>query len=82
VAPLGLHKVTADPVRRPSVVERLGLAIPVTEVAVDAQRLLQRLGRGRVISCQLLDGPELVSGPGRAGRIVAAMARVRGEFCC
>jgi hypothetical protein len=47
-------------VQHPSVVERLGLVIPVTEVAVDAQRLLQQLRRARVITDQLLDGPEPV----------------------
>ena len=46
VAPLSLREVTVDPVQRPSLVERLDLAIPVTEVAVDAQGLLLGLDRG------------------------------------
>ena len=57
VAPLSLREVTADPVQRPCLVERLGLATPVAEVAVDAQGLLQSLGRGRVITRQLAARP-------------------------
>ena len=45
VTPLSLREVTVDPVQRPSLVERIGLTIPVAEVAVDAQSLLQGLGR-------------------------------------
>ena len=41
VTPLSLREVTADPVQRPSLVERLGLTTPVAEVAVDAQGLLR-----------------------------------------
>jgi hypothetical protein len=44
--------------------QRLRLAAPVAEVAVDAQRPLKVPGRGRAIICRLLDGPELV--PDRA----------------
>ena len=53
VAPLSLREVTADPVQRPSLVERSYLTAPVAEVAVDVQGLLQGLGRGRVITCLL-----------------------------
>jgi hypothetical protein len=40
VAPLSLCEVTADPVQRSYLVERLGLTAPVAEVAEDAQGLL------------------------------------------
>ena len=47
----GPRKVTAGPVRRRSVDERLGLAMPVTEVAVGEHRLAHHpLGR-RAESC-------------------------------
>ena len=47
---ISLRQVTADPVQRPRLVERLGLTTPVADVAGDAQGLLQCLGRGRVIT--------------------------------
>ena len=50
VAPLGLREVTGDQVQRPPFVERLNLAPPVAEIAENAQRLLQVLGRGRIIT--------------------------------
>jgi hypothetical protein len=40
VAHLSLRGFTADPVQRPSLVERLGLTTPAAQVAVDAQGLL------------------------------------------
>ena len=45
---LSPRELTADPVQRPSLIERLGLPTPVAEVAADAQGLLQQPGRGRV----------------------------------
>jgi len=48
----------------------------------DLQGLFPQLGRGRVITYQLLDGPERVSGPGCAGRMVAGLVRARGQCCC
>jgi hypothetical protein len=45
VAPFSLREFAADPVQRPSLVERLGLAAPVAEIPVDAQGLLQHLRR-------------------------------------
>ena len=39
VTPLSLREVTADAVQCPCLVERLGLATPVTDVTVDAQGL-------------------------------------------
>ena len=42
------------------------LAEPVTEVAADAQRLLQHLGRGRVITGQPPHHPQVVEGVGLA----------------
>jgi hypothetical protein len=70
VRPLSLREVTADPVQCPSLVERLGLASPVAEVAEDAQRLLQGLGRGRVITRQAPDGPEVEEGADLAQPVV------------
>jgi len=60
VTPLSLREVTVDPVQRPSLVARLGLTIPVADVAVDAQSLLPGLGRGRVITRQPPHVPEAV----------------------
>jgi hypothetical protein len=47
VALLSLREVTAGPVQRPSLVERLGLATAVADVVEDAQGLVQHLGGGR-----------------------------------
>ena len=66
MAPLGLCEVTADPVQRPCLVERLGLTASVAEVAVDVQGVLQGLGRGRVITGQPPHGPQVVQGAGLA----------------
>ena len=43
VTPLGLREVTAGPVQRPSLVERLGLATAVVDVAVDLHSLFQHV---------------------------------------
>ena len=43
VAHLGLREFSADPVQRPSVVERRGLTTPVADVAVDDQSLFHGL---------------------------------------
>ena len=77
MTPFSLREVTADPVQRPSLVERPGLAPPVAEVAVDVQGLLQGLGRGRVITRQPPDRPEVVEGVGLAEPVaeVAEMSR-------
>ena len=50
VTPFSPRQVTAGPVQRPSLVECRGFGTPVTEVTVDAQGLLQRLGRRRVLT--------------------------------
>ncbi len=52
--------------RRPCLVERPGLTIPVADAAVDAQSLLQDLGRGRVITRQPPHVPEAVECVGLA----------------
>ena len=59
-------EVTTNPVQRPLLVERLGLTLLVAEGAVDAQGLLQRLGRARVITRHLPHGPEALEGVGLA----------------
>jgi hypothetical protein len=69
VAPFSLREFAADPVQRPSLVERLGLAAPVADVAVDAQGLLQGLGRGRVITGQPPHGPDVEEGVGLASPV-------------
>jgi hypothetical protein len=63
---LGLREVTADPVQRPALVERLGFAAPVTEVAVDAEGLLGGLGRGRLVPGQPPHVPQEAEGAGLA----------------
>ena len=62
-------EVTTNPVQRPLPVERLGLTLLVAEGAVDAQGLLQRLGRARVITRHLPHGPEALDGVGLAARL-------------
>jgi hypothetical protein len=59
-------EVAEGPVQRPPFVERLGLASPVAEVAVDVQALLQGLDRGRVIAGRPLDVPQFAEGVGLA----------------
>ena len=78
VTPLSLREVTVDPVQRPSLVERLGLTIPVADVAVDARSLLQGLGRGRVITRQPPHVPEAVECVGLA-EPVAEVAELTPE---
>src|SRR6202034_3155847 len=56
--------------RGPEVAERIGLAEPITKVAVDAQGLLQGLGRGRVIARQPPDFPEVGEGVGLAEPVI------------
>ena len=75
---LGLREVTADPVQRPCLVECLGLTTPVAEVAVDAQGLLQGLGRGRVITRQPPDGPEVAEGVGLAEPVAEVAVDAQG----
>jgi hypothetical protein len=53
VAPLSLYEVTGDPVQCPSLVERLGFAAPDADAAGEAERVLQGLGRGRVLTRRL-----------------------------
>ena len=78
VAPLSLREVTADPVQRPSLVERLGLTTPVTEVAQDAQGLLQGLGRSRVITRRQPHDPEVAEGAGLAAPIAEVAVDAQG----
>jgi hypothetical protein len=66
VAPFSLSELTADPVQCPSLVERLGLATPVTEVTINIQGLLQGLSRGQVITRRLPHDPEVAEGGGLA----------------
>jgi len=66
VAPLSLREFTADPLQRPCLVERRGLATPLAEVAVDAQSLLQSPGRGWVITRRPPHLPEAEEGVGLA----------------
>src|SRR5450755_1620065 len=47
-----LVEVTAEPVQRPRLIERLSLTAPVAEVTVDAQGRLQGLGCARVVPGQ------------------------------
>jgi hypothetical protein len=54
----GLPEVTADQVHHSPAVEGSDLATLVTEVAVDAQGLVQRLGRARVVTRQPPHSPE------------------------
>jgi hypothetical protein len=58
VTPLSPREVTADPVQLSSAIEGVGLAAPVTEVAVDAQGLLLHLDRVRVVTRQPPHVPE------------------------
>ena len=58
--------VTRQPPHDPEVVEGVGLAEPVAEVAVDGQGLLQVLGRARVVTRQPPRDPEVVEGVGLA----------------
>src|SRR5580704_11536201 len=50
----------------PEVEQCAGLAVPVADVAVDAQRLLQRLGPGRIIARHPPQVPQIVQGAGLA----------------
>ena len=49
---LSLREVTADPVQRSPLIERVDLTTRLAEVAEGVQRLLQGLGRGWVITRQ------------------------------
>ena len=64
--------------QRPCLVERLGLATPVAEVAVDAQGLLQGLGRGRVITRQPPHDPQVVEGVGLAEPVAEVAVDAQG----
>ena len=71
VTRLGPVRVAAGPVQRPHLVERLNLTPPVAEVAVDAQRRLQRPGRARIVPGQPPYGPQVGEGlasPSRSPR--------------
>ena len=78
VTPLGLREVTAHPVQRPCLVERLGLTAPVAEVAVDAQGLLQSLGRARVVTRHPPHDPELGEGVGLAEPVAEVPVDAQG----
>jgi len=56
---------------RAQVDEGGGLAKPVTEVAVEAQRRLLRRHGGRVVADEIPDGPQLVPGIGFAEPVAA-----------
>jgi hypothetical protein len=49
MARFSLCQVTADPVQRAYLIERLGLTSPVADVAVDVQCLLKDLERDQVL---------------------------------
>ena len=55
-----------------------GLAEPVAEVAVDAQGLLQRLGRGRVITIDPPHVPQVVEGVGLAEPVAEVAVDAQG----
>jgi hypothetical protein len=72
VAPSARGVVTADPVQRPPFVKRPNLAARGGRGRGRCPAHAPGPGRGRAI--QPLDGPEQVSGPGCADRVVAASA--------
>ena len=78
MTPLSLREVTADPVQRSSLVERLGLTTPVAEVAVEAQGLLQGPGRGRVITRERPDVPQVAEGVGLAVPVAEVAVEAQG----
>ena len=53
----------------PELLEGIGLAAPITEVAVGAQRFLLSPGRSRVITCQAPYDPEIGQRVGLAKRV-------------
>jgi hypothetical protein len=59
-------------VQCPLLIERLGLTLPVAEIAVNAGGLLQNPGRTRVITRQIPHDPEVVEGVRLAERRFAA----------
>ena len=72
--------VTRQPPHDPEVAEGVGLAEPVAEVAVDAQGLLQGLGRARVVTRQPPHDPEVVEGVGLAEPVAEVLCGLGGGW--